>query len=57
MKAQKQKEITVTFTWKELDYLEYHLPIFGLYDQGKGYRAAARRIAQKVRSALQEGRA
>ena len=53
------KEIAVTFTKEEADYLEFYLRwsskrLFGSYDYDSEYRRLGRSIVPKTRTALAE---
>jgi hypothetical protein len=53
------KEIAVTFTKEEADYLEFYLRwsskrLFGSYDYDAEYRRLGRSIVKKTRTALAE---
>jgi hypothetical protein len=53
------KEIAVTFTKEEADYLEFYLRwsskrLFGNYDHDAEYRRLGRSIVKKTRTALAE---
>jgi hypothetical protein len=56
------KEITVTFTKAELDYLEFYLRwsskrLFGNHDPDRDYRRLRKSIVRKARTALAEDKA